>query len=165
MRVRWIAALLCVLAAVPVGARAEPEASPMTAPPELVVAVLVDGRTLEIRRFVEGWVRRTNPSKVEVSPGYIGPATEVVPIVETHITRIDAATVVARRVDGRAVSSRVLMGTLARPTPVLLVQPWRQLDPLFSQMFKPELLVLVLPREGVPPTVAPAYTAPTDRRQ
>ena len=143
-------------------------------PPELGVAVVVDGRDIEVRRFVERMVTRTTTSdlrpgvKIEMKAGTIGPAssTEVVPVVESHITRIDATKVVARRIDGRAVSTKVLMDELARPTPVILAKHDQQVDPLFSKMFKAESLVLLVPSSTTPPpTVVPAFTTPTNRPQ
>lgn len=176
MCIRRIAALLCALAVsvvVSADTGAEPKANIMSGPPELGAAVVVDGHTLEVRRFVERMVTRTTTSnlppgvKVEVKEGSIGPAssTEVVPVVETHITRIDATKVVARRIDGRAVSSKVLMEELARLTPVIFVKQGQQVDPLFSKMFKPESLMLLLPSPTTPPTVAPNSTAPVSRSQ
>lgn len=177
MGIRWIATLLCALGgsvAVPVSAGAEPEANAMAGPPELGVAVVVDGRFLEVHRFVERMVTRTTTSnlppgvKIEVRAGTIGPAssTEVVPVVETQIARMDATKVMAQRIDGRGVSSKVLVGELTRPTPVILARQGQQVDPLFSNMFRPESLVLLLPSPTTPPaTVVPDYTAPASRPQ
>jgi hypothetical protein len=177
MGIRWIATLLCALAssvAVGVSAGAEPEANTMGRPPELGVAVVVHGRFIEVRRFVERMVTRTTTSnlppgvKIEVKAGSIGPAssTEVVAVVETHVTRIDGTAVVAQRIDGRAVSSKVLMDELARPTPVVLGKQGQQVDPLFLKMFRPESLVLRLPSSTTPPpTMVPNYTAPANPRR
>jgi hypothetical protein len=172
MWIRRIAALLCALVgSVSANAGVEPETNTAGGPPELGVAVVVDGHTLELRRFVERMVTRTTTSnlppgvKVEVKEGAIGPtsSTEVVPVVETQITRIDATTTVVRRIDGRAVSAKVLMAELAKPTPVILMKQGQQLNPLFSKMFKSESLVLLLPSSTTPTTVAPNNTAPTSR--
>ncbi len=172
MWIRRIAALLCALVgSVPAGAGVETETNTAGGPPELGVAVVVDGHTLEIRRFVERMVTRTTTSslppgvKIEAKEGSIGPtsSTEVVPVIETQIARVDATKVVARRIDGRTVSAKVLMDELAKPTPVILVKQGQQVEPLFSKMFKPESLVLLLPPSTTPPTVAPNSTAPTTR--
>jgi hypothetical protein len=175
MGIRWIATLLCALTgvvAVPLSVNAEPETDTMAGPPELGVAVVVDGRFVEVRRFVKRMVIRTGTAdvspgvKIEVKAGTMGPAsnTEVVPVVETHITRIDATKVVAQRIDGRAVSFKVLVDELARPTPVVLATQGQQVEPLFSKLFKPESLLLVLPSSATPPpTVFPNSTAPGSR--
>jgi len=159
MRIVWIAMLLFALvgsAAVPsvVGAEGEPHAT--TGPPELGIAVVVDGRALEVRRYVKRMVTRTTTSalprgiRVEATRGTIGPAsrTEVVPVIEVHITRVDSTKVVARRIDGREVSRQVMMDELARPTPVVVAKQGQELDPWFAKVFKPKSLVLLLPLES-----------------
>lgn len=178
MGIRWIVVLLCALVSsvvVSVGAGAEPEAKTQTGPPELGVAVTIDGRTLEVRRFVERMVTRTTTSnlppgvKIEVKAGSIGPAssTEIISVLEPLVTRIDANKVIARRIDGSAVSTKVLMDELASPTPVILAKQGQQVDPLFSKMFMPKTLVLlVVPPATTPPsTVVPNGTAPANRPQ
>lgn len=169
MWIRRIAVLCALVGSVPANA-GEPETDAAGGPPELGVAVVVDGHTLELRRFVERMVTRTTSNlppgvKVEVKEGSIGPtsSTEVVSVVETQITRVDATTTVARRIDGRAVSAKVLMAELAKPTPVILMKQGQHLDPLFSKMFKSESLVLLL-SSTTPTTVAPSNTASTSRR-
>ena len=174
MGIKWVVALLCVLAgsvAVPIGVGAEPDGDAMAGPPELGVAVVVNGRTLELRRFIERMVTRTTTSglppgvKIEVKTGIIEPAssTDVFPVVETHIMQIDATKVVARRIDGRVVSFKVLMDELAKPTPVVLAKQGRQVAPLFLKMFKPESLILLFPSSTPPTTVVPDYMAPANR--
>jgi hypothetical protein len=103
--------------------------------------------------------------KVEVKEGSIGPtsSTEVVPVVETQITRVDVTTIGARRIDGRAVSAKVLIVELANPAPVILVKQGQKVDPLFSKMFKPDSLMLLVPSSTTTPTVAPNSTTPSGR--
>ena len=162
MGIGRIAALLCALAGSVNGVVAS-EVEMTAGPPELGVAIVKDGRTIEVHRFVERLVTRTSASqvppgvKIEVREGSISlPATiEVVPVVETHITRIEAAKVVARRIDGRGVPHTVLIEELAGPTPVVLANQNQTVSPLFAKIFKPESLVLFLPSTPPPPTVAP----------
>jgi|GEM_PF-5252885 hypothetical protein len=176
MEVACIAVLLCAVAASDdVAASASPEAGTNTVagPPELAVAVFADGHFVEVRRFVTRMVRRTTTSnlppglKIEVKRGTMEPAssTEVVPVVETHITRIDATKIVARRIDGRAVSSNILAEELARPMPVVLVKQGQPVDPLFLTIFKPDSLMLLLPSSSgtPPPTMLPDYMVPGNR--
>ncbi|MCE9545517.1 MAG: hypothetical protein K8T25_08365 [Planctomycetia bacterium] len=174
MFIKRIATLLCALAGLIVfssDSSAGPETNTTGGPPELGVSVAVDGHTLEIRRFVVRMVTRTTTAdlppgvKIEVKEGSIGPSssTEVVPVVEMHITQVDATKVVARRIDGRAVSYKVLMDELVKPTPIVFLKQGQQLDPVFLTMFKPESLLLVLPSSTPSPSVVPNNVAPTIR--
>jgi hypothetical protein len=174
MWIRRITALLCALiGSVPAYSGVEPETNISGGPPELCVAVIVDDHTLELSRFVERMVTRTTTSnlppgvKAEVKEGSLGPTsnTEVVPVVETRITRVDATTITAWRIDGRAVSVKVLMAELAKPSPVILVKQGRKVDPLFAKMFKADTLVLQLSSSTTPPTVAPNSTTPSDEKK
>ena len=166
MGIGRIAVLLCALAGsvvVPVNGVVASEVQTTAGPPELGVAIVKDGRTIEVHRFVERMVTRTSASQVpsgvkfEVREGSISlPATiEVVPFVETRITKIEAAKVVARRIDGRGVPHAVLIEELAGSTPVVLATQNQTVSPLFAKIFKPESLVLFLPSTATPPTVAP----------
>lgn len=171
MRPKRITVLLCALVgsvAAQASAGAETEAGFVAGPPQLGVAVAVDDRVLEIRRFVERMVTRKTVAhlpagvKIEMKTGTIGPvsSTKIVPVLETHRTRIDVTKVVACRVDGRMVSLKTLLAELERPTPVILARQ-HQLDPLFSKMFKPESLVLrfLVEEEDVPATIPPSEKA------
>ncbi len=171
MQSEKIAVLLYALVgsvAIPVNVRAEQEVAAVAGPPELRVVVALDGRTLEVRRFVNRMVTRTTAPPlppgvtIKMNTGSItAPTTsEVVPVIETQITRIDAATVVARRIDGRAVSYKVLMGELAKPTPIIVAKPGQQVDPLFATMFKPDSLVLSWPALTAVDFSAPPRTIP-----
>ena len=132
-------------------------------PLELGVAVVVDGRTLEVRRFVERIGTRTIASrlppgvKAEIRQGTmeLSPSSEVVRVVETQSTRVDTATITVRRIDGRAVPVKTLMAELVKPTPVILLKTDQQVDPLFQELFKPEALVLVMQVPGTPASVFP----------
>jgi hypothetical protein len=165
VRIKRIAILACavascVLVAVDVGA--EPEANTMVGPPELGVAVLVDRHTIEVRRFVETMVTRTTVSnlppgvKIKTKEGFIGPptVTELVPVVGTTIERFEVREIAGRRIDGRVISQELLVRELARATPMLLLKQDQRLNPLFAKMFKPESLVLLLPRQRIT-TIAP----------
>jgi hypothetical protein len=97
------------------------ETNVVEGPPELGVAVVVNGR-LELYRFVERMETRrtTNPLFIEM-----------VPIVETRIIRVDATAIAALRVDGRTVSADDLVAELVNPAPVFLVQQGQRIDPLW----------------------------------
>jgi hypothetical protein len=145
-----------------VDARNEPESTNPGSPPELGIAVAKDDRTLEIRRFLDRIVTQSAPSsvpsgvKIEVTAGVMTPTvSEAVSVVETHITRIDAMNVEVRRVDGSVVPVEVLMRELATPTPIILAQQGKQIDRLYSTIFKPRSLVLLLPSSATPMTIAP----------
>ena len=162
---RIVALLYAVAGSVPLVVAGEQDAKIVAGPPELGTAVIVDGRTLEVSRFVVRMVRRTTTSNlppgitIEARAGDIAAAstTEVVPVVETHIYRIDATEILVRRIDGRAVPYKVLMDELAKPTAVLLAKQDQQVAPLFSKLFRSESLVLPFPTptRGVPDYVAP----------
>lgn len=117
-----ILGIVCCLA-VPASGRAvaQPATPTVGRPPELVVAVAVDGQTLEIRRFVERTVTRTTTATYLPASGSgqrrARPATakEIVPLAETQITRVDAAQFTAQRVGGRTVPSAELMKELRLP--------------------------------------------------
>jgi len=163
---RLLFSMLCALVGLTmVAAPAERNRPAESGPPEVGVAVITDGRTLEIHRFVEGTVTRKTvsslPPGITVKPkaGSIGPSTttEVVPIMQTEITRSDATKAVAWRVDGREIGVKELTESLAKPTPVIIARRWRTIDPIFLKVFKPDTLVLPLPN---PPSDLPDYNAP-----
>jgi hypothetical protein len=161
------AKLLCALTGLAVAAaqaRAQSEARMMEGPAEQRIAVVADGSSLNVSRFVRRMVERKTRNlppgvKVEVTKGSIPTWTEVVPVFETQTSRIDATRVVARRVDGRLVPYKVMMAELARPTPVLFMEQDMRLDSRFTKMFKPETLVLSI-RSPAPITVFPSSLSP-----
>ena len=115
---------------------------------ELAIAVAVDGRTLEIRRQIE---RMVEEQVVDDAPTYRSRTAETPssrirlrPLIETHSTPLDVTTVAAQRIDGRNLSYKVLIQELKIPTPVVFLREGQQLDSIFSQMFKPETIVLQL---------------------
>jgi hypothetical protein len=159
-------AAVCLLRVLTVGtveARAADDCDATFGPPEIGVATMLEDGTVEIRRFVKRMISRSSPSalppgvKIEVRSGSIEPTTivESVPVVESHISRIELTSVVARRIDGRAVSHQALKDLLTRPTPVILATHRGRIEPLFGQMFKPDSLILHLPAQTSPSTVAP----------
>jgi len=134
-----------------IGEAGEPKAKCSSNPPELGIAVAVDGRMLEIQQFAHNMGQRISMSNTTPPTQII----EMVPFVSALVCRIDATTVVARRIDGRAVSTKDLMDELAKPTPIVFAKPGEQLNPPFAKLFKPESLVLVLPPPTPPPFALP----------
>jgi len=167
MCTKHVLGLLCALAiSFPVTAHAQGNANKvMRAPPELGIVVAVDRRMLEVRRFVQRTVTTRSASelppgvKIEATVGSIvSPnARELLPAVETHVTRIDATSIAAHRIDGRTVPYAELMDELASPTPVLLARNGEGVDRIFAQLFKPQSLVLTLlpPAGSVPESSTP----------
>lgn len=172
MWIRHLAIILCAGAFLAAGSTEGPgeaKTAAGTGPPELALAVAVDGRTLEIQRFVERVVTRTTTPRfppgvqVEVRQGSIEPTsrTELFPIIEKHSTRIEVVNVSARRVDGSPVERDVLLRKLNTWTPVLIIKHNQQVDPIFWDIFQAETLLLMLPPPSAPLTVSPVHTAPT----
>ena len=134
------------------GVPAPPEAMATVTggPPELGLALAVDGQTLEIYEFsTHRVIRRTvAPAPPGVTFfGNLGPEVkfEQLPVFETRVSRVDATKVVAQRVDGRAVPSATFMRELATRTAVVFTTPGVRIDPVFMKMLKPETLVLSFP--------------------
>lgn len=176
MCARQIMILFCTLLgaiAIPLDLHAEPKANAIAKPPQanvettagppaLGAAVVVDARTIEVRRFVIQIVTRvTGPGLppgviAELGAGQIMPATKTVPVVMTCPERIPLTNVRVRRLDGRVLSCEELLRELAKPIPVILKGRIRRIDPFFAQMFKPDSLVIELPTLVVKPaSVAP----------
>jgi hypothetical protein len=163
MWIRWIAAMFVVLAGSVVAhvtAAGEPDPNVSDGPPELGIAHVVDGQTIELSRFVERMGTRTvypeSPpgGRLEAKSGGTAPTSvsEVASVVETQTLRTDATAIVARRVDGRMVPSKVLKDELAKPTAVILASTRGQrIDPVFSKLFKRDSLVLFWDSPTSPP--------------
>jgi len=160
MRLRMPVLSLCVLSAsllLGFDVHAEPAAKIAEGPPELRIAVVAQGRTLKLSRFVQRQVTVTIEDKTPASRPNVfesaEPRTEQSTILEVQTNEFDLAQdrVVARRIDGSQVSRQSLIAALAKPTPVILVKAGEQIDPRFASVFKPETLVLEWPSN--PPTV------------
>jgi hypothetical protein len=131
----------------------QPQPESKGSPPEVAVAVMVDGPKFEIHRFGERMVTVTHRSalppgvKVQVTSGTVEPqvTTKVVPVVEETIAQFHAADVVARRVDGREISLETLRNELSKPSPVLWLKNGQRLSPFFAKLFKPDSIVLFVP--------------------
>jgi len=123
------------------GASAQPPAAVQRGlpTPEFAFAQATDDDALEVRYFAEKEV-------FESSPGVAGKlVTHSKRAVETRVATLDLKHVVAKRVDGRGVTSQALAEELAGEKPVLLITEGQQIDPLFLAMFKPDTLVLQRP--------------------
>jgi len=165
--------LLCIFAGpVSVVAGAEPEAKIIGNLPELGVAVMADAKNINIHRFVTRMITRTIVAelppglKIEATQGTIEPltTTEVVPIVESQVTRIEVSKVVARRLSGGDVSHQALKDALRKPTPVIYGIKGQPLEPIFNDLFTPDALILLLPPSPAAPTVAPDLLPSTQPR-
>ncbi len=80
---------------------------------------------------------------------------------------VPIAELVAERADGSAVSSDALAKALAKPTPIVLGYSGAKIDPAYLGIFKPDTLVVFLPKPattiappGAPVTNQPAQIAP-----
>ena len=175
MRLRMPVLSLCVLSAslfLGSDVRAEPAAKIAEGPPELRIAVVAQGRTLKLSRYVQRQVTVTIEDETPASRPNVfesaEPRTEQSTILEVQTNEFDLAQdrVVARRIDGAKVSRQSLVAALAKPTPVILVKAGEQIDPRFASVFKPETLVLQWPSsepivivpepEDVPPAKKPS---------
>lgn len=163
MRLQTPVLSLCVLLAslcLEFDVHAEPAARIAEGPPELRIAVVVQGRTLKLSRYVQRQVTVTIEDKTPIytpkGARAPEPRTEQSTILEVSTNDFDLAKdqVVARRVDGGQVSRRSLVAALARPTPVILVKAGEQIDRRFASVFKPETLVLQWP-SSVPTVIVP----------
>lgn len=160
MRLQLPVQSLCVLSAsvlLGVEARAEPAAKIAEGPPELRIAVVAQGRTLKLSRYVRRQVTVTvedeTPTPRPVVFETPEPRTEQSMILEVQTNEFDLSEfqVVARCIDGAKVSRQSLIAALAKPTPVILLKAGEQIDPRFASAFKPETLVLEWPSSA--PTV------------
>jgi len=132
----------------------EPMDNTLVLPPEIGVAVVVDEHILEIRRFVDIPSTRTIFSGL---PPAVKTETRVESTIGTSIMQVEVTEIVSsnqvRRIDGRTVSNDVLVAELAAPTPILIQKQSLQIDPLFSKIFNPESLVLLMPTSTTPTAV------------
>jgi hypothetical protein len=147
----------------------EPTANSISGPPELGVAIAVDDNTIEVHRFIVRTGTRVTTPDVPQGVTFEGnkgttfrpaPKVEQISVIETYTTRFDVTKVVARRIDGSVVYSKILVNELAKPTPIIYVKQGQKVDQFFSKMFKPESLVLLLPSSLTPPTNTPSSTTP-----
>lgn len=163
MRHGMIATTCCIMVwwiAIPSSAQAAADDDKPTCPPEFAIAVIADEQTLEIHRTVQRAVKRTTNQpnlKTGGERGTLLPTTasEVVPVVETHVTSIDLASISARRIDGEVVSKEGLRRALKKQTPILVVKQGWRIEPLFAALIKPDSLVIELPAPISPATVLP----------
>ena len=120
--------------------------------PELAIARASEGDVLEVRYFVDKEVFSNPPEALPLEPNEPrpprrrgAPGAQVTYAVETRVMTLQLKQVVARRVDGRAVTSQALAAELADEKPVLLITRGQQIDSVLLEMFKPETLVLERP--------------------
>ena len=113
-----------------------------------IVVLPLDARTLEVHRVVNRTVTQTTARDAAVGDGKS--RAEVVPVLETHVMRINTSTISARWLDGRRVSPRALAEVLAKPSAVILMDGGSKIDALFSTMFKADVLILQLSPQQTP---------------
>ena len=148
-------------------AEIDPNEVTISGPPELAAAILIDDHTIEIHRFI----KRTSttvttldqPEGLKILKGTVEiPKTvEQHTFFETYMSRYDATKVVARRIDGRVISFKILKEELSKKTPIVLVNKGQQVDPFFVKTFSPETLVLLTQSFSPLPTGLPNSTTPT----
>lgn len=154
-------------------AQAQAPAKITKGPPELQIAVILRGRTLELSQFSLSIAMAPEPADGLKAAAQRADEFTLVEakdeLAQTNSFELAKLRLVARRVDGTPVPQQVLVTELAKPTPVIVIEPGERIDPRFVPLFKAETLVLQLPsvpsRTYVPdasrPVLVPSDSKPS----
>lgn len=93
-------------------------------------------------RMVE---QKTPDGKIETKT-----VTVAVPVTETKRAMLEVAKTNAKQLDGKAVTAEDLAERLKEPTSILLTVSDAPIDAFYAQFYKPETIVIVLPKPTAP---------------
>jgi hypothetical protein len=132
--------------------------------PDFGVAQVVEGGRLKVERYIEYTETRTIttplPPGLKVVAGAgttVGPVsrTEVVPALVSQTSYLELHEARARRIDGTAVSPKVLAEELKDAVPVIILERDGPVGLPFAKLFVPKSLVLILTPPDAPTLVVP----------